>query len=140
VGVGGLCFALAVGANIGQYENFLFLIGSLFVPLFGVLAADYFILRRRYDPRDLYDEAGAHAGVHWPGVLAWALGFAAYQLIVPTDIPAWKNALGAFCRALGLPFPLSGALPWLGASVPSFALALVLYLIAARIRRRADRR
>lgn len=142
VAVGALCFALAVGANIGQYENFLFLIGSLFVPLFGVLAADYFVIRRRYDPRDLYDAAGVYAGIHWPGLLAWAAGFAAYQWIAPTDISAWKTALGAVCRAVGLPFPLRGALPWMGASVPSFALAFILYVILARRARRrgADRR
>src|SRR5919197_1034238 len=32
---------------VGTYESFLFLLGSVFVPLFGVFVADYFVLRRR---------------------------------------------------------------------------------------------
>jgi NCS1 family nucleobase:cation symporter-1 len=141
IAAGAVCFALAVGANIAQYENFLFLIGSFFVPLFGVLAADYFLVRRRYETGDLYREGGAYwyrAGVHWPGLMAWAVGFLAYQWIVPTEIPGWKAGLGALFGAVHLPFPLSARFPWLGASVPSFVLALFLYLAIVRRQRRGS--
>jgi putative hydroxymethylpyrimidine transporter CytX len=139
VAVGALCFGVAVGANIAQYENFLFLIGSFFVPLFGVLAADYFLVRRRYDVDGLYREGGVYwyrAGVHWPGLIAWAAGFLAYQWIVPTEVPGWKAALGALFGSARLPFPLSARFPWLGASIPSFAGACLFYLILARGPRR----
>ncbi len=132
--VGAICFVVAVLANIAQYENFLFLIGSFFVPLFGLLAADYFLVRRRYDLTDLYREGGAYwyrGGVHWPGMVAWAVGFLTYQWIVPTEIPGWKAGLAAAFHAVHLPFPLSGAFPWLGASVPSFLLAFMLHLAMA---------
>ncbi|MGH2406256.1 MAG: putative hydroxymethylpyrimidine transporter CytX [bacterium] len=135
--VGAVCFVLAVVANIAQYEIFLFLIGSFFVPLFGVLAADYFLVRRRYDMQQLYREGGAYwyrGGVHWPGLIAWALGFLVYQWIVPTGIPGWTSGLAAVFRWLHLPFPLSGSLPWLGASVPSFFVSLVLYNALGRRR------
>jgi len=103
---------------IAQYESFLLLIGSVFVPLFGVLAADYFILRgRRYDVAELYRAGGAYwyqRGVNGLAVLAWALGIIIYHAVA-----RW--------------------LPWLGASVPSFLAALVLYLILARVGARALR-
>jgi len=42
-----------------QLQGFLYLVGSLFTPLFGVLFADYFLLkRRRYDPEALYPTGG----------------------------------------------------------------------------------
>ena len=109
--VGAICFVLAATVPIAQYENFLLLIGSVFVPLFGVLAADYFILRgRRYDVAEFYRVGGAYwyqQGVNGLAVLAWVLGIVVYHAVA-----RW--------------------LPWLGASVPSFLAALVLYLILAR--------
>ncbi len=106
VAVGAICFLLAATVDIAQYEHFLLLIGSVFVPLFGVLAADYFLLRRRqYDVAELYRLAGRYGyrgGFNLWAILAWALGVAAYHLI-------------------------ANLLPWLGASVPSFLLALVVY-------------
>ncbi len=139
VGVGALCFGVAVWANIAQYEIFLFLIGSFFVPLFGVLAADYFLVHRGqgrgYDVGQLYREGGAYwyrGGVHWPGLVAWAVGFLVYQWIVPTAIPGWEAGLAALFRLIRLPFPLSGTLPWLGASVPSFLVAILLYYALRR--------
>ncbi len=135
--VGVACFVLAVSADMARYEIFLFLIGSFFVPLFGVLAADYFLVRRRYEVQQLYREGGAYwygGGVHWPGLLAWALGFFTYQWVVPTGIPGWTSSLASLFRWVHLPFPLSAALPWLGASVPSFLASLVLYCVLRRRR------
>lgn len=108
VAVGLICFILAVTVPIAQYENFLLFIGSVFVPLFGVLAADYFLLRRRrYDVPELYRPAGLYwyrGGINFWAVLAWLLGVAGYQAI-------------------------ARLLPWLGASVPAFLLSLVIYFI-----------
>ncbi|MEA3375170.1 MAG: cytosine permease, partial [Chloroflexota bacterium] len=85
VAVGVICFILAATLPIGQYENFLLLIGSVFVPLFGILAADYFVLRRRHlDVDELYRSGGAYwyqGGVNWMAVVAWAGGVA----VVPRD-------------------------------------------------------
>jgi NCS1 family nucleobase:cation symporter-1 len=47
LGIGVLCTALALGVAFIHYENFLLLLGSVFVPLFGILAADHFLVRRR---------------------------------------------------------------------------------------------
>jgi hypothetical protein len=67
--------AATVGAlfvDIVAYETFLFLLGSFFVPLFGVLAADFLL------------GAASAVAVRWSGIAAWAAGFALYQRIQPT--------------------------------------------------------
>ncbi len=144
VAVGGVCALVAANVNILQYESFLFLIGAFFVPLFGVLAADYFVLRRRrYDLEALYRPAGTYwyrGGVNWKAVGAWLAGFLAYQWIVPTEIPGWRALLQGAAGLLGVPFPLSSHFPWLGASVPSFVVSAALYLAAAVVGGAAARR
>jgi len=140
--IGAICFLVAVNVNVVQYESFLFLIGAFFVPLFGVLAADYYIVRRRqYQIDELYRERGPYwyrRGVNWWAVAAWLAGFIAYQWIVPTEIPGWKALLQSVFGAAGLPFPLSTHYVWLGASIPSFLISALLYLLAAPAIRRSD--
>jgi NCS1 family nucleobase:cation symporter-1 len=114
-GIGIVSIILALVFDVTRYEGFLLLIGAVFVPLFGVLAADYFIVRRgRYDPAALLDATGASGvapGVRWQGALAWALGIGAYLWIAGRLEP------------LGL-----GGLPAIGASLPSLAIAAITYL------------
>ncbi|MGH8935318.1 MAG: putative hydroxymethylpyrimidine transporter CytX, partial [Acidimicrobiia bacterium] len=61
-----------------QYESFLLLIGSIFVPLIGVLAADYFVLRnQRYDLDQLYRPGGVYwyrGGINWRAIGVWVMG------------------------------------------------------------------
>jgi purine-cytosine permease-like protein len=92
--------------DIVAYEAFLFLLGSFFVPLFGVLAADFLL------------GTGRAVAVRWSGLAAWAAGFALYQWIHPTG-PGWWTDLVADA-------PGAGELT-VGASLPSFALAFALY-------------
>ena len=96
----------AIAIDFMAYESFLFLLGSFFVPLFGVLAADFLL---------------GHASpveVRWSGLAAWLAGFAAYQWIQPTG-PGWWTDF-----ADGIP----GAGEFIGgASLPAFALAFALY-------------
>ena len=106
VGVGGAATLGALAIDLARYESFLFLLGSFFVPLFGVLAADF-----------LAGE-GRPVAVRWSGIGAWALGFAAYQWIQPTGPAWWTDLVG------GLPGSAEFAG---GASLPSFALAFVAY-------------
>jgi NCS1 family nucleobase:cation symporter-1 len=121
-----------------NYEQFLFLLGSVFVPLFGVFVADYFLLRNR--PRDLF-AVSALPGVRWRALVPWAVGFLLYQWSVPTALPGWESAMRTvFHSWLGLPFPLWGSA--LGASVPSFLVALLVSLAVLErpgSRRRARR-
>lgn len=68
-----------------QYENFLFLIGAMFVPLFGVVLTDYFYIRnRQFDIDDLYRPGGKYwytGGFNAIALISWALGFFVYELI-----------------------------------------------------------
>jgi nucleobase:cation symporter-1, NCS1 family len=136
--------ALALGAvatllavlvdDLARYENFLFLLGALFVPLFGVLAADWYVLaRRRYDVTAMYRADGPYRGVRWPAVLVWLLGFLVYNWINPGTVTAWVSLVqDVFADLLHLPFPLSTRLPWLGASIPAFAVAFLAMLAVGR--------
>ena len=97
----------ALSLDLLAYESFLFLLGSFFVPLFGVLAADFLL------------GVGGGVTVRWSGVAAWLAGFAAYQWIQPTGPSWWNEAIGGV--------PGSGDFS-AGASLPSFALAFALYV------------
>jgi putative hydroxymethylpyrimidine transporter CytX len=126
VAIGAVAFALALLLSIERYEVFLFLIGSVFVPLFGVFAADYGVLRRgRFDEGALFEPSG----VRWRAVVPWAAGFVLYQwCVAPGTMPAgWTDAVTAVFGRLHLPFPLFGAR--FGASLPSFAVAFALALV-----------
>ena len=118
IGIGALVAILAAALPLADYEWFLLLIGSIFVPLFGILAADYFIVRRRrYATADLFRPEGAywyHGGFNIAGIVAWLLGVGVYQWI-------------------------SRALPELGATIPSFVVSLVVYIILASLLRVARR-
>jgi putative hydroxymethylpyrimidine transporter CytX len=110
LGVGGLAFLVALVLDITKYESFLLLIGGAFVPLFGVLACDFFILRRRYDPTEIL--AATAAGVHWSAIGAWLIGAATYYWIA-----------GHFA-----PLGLAGV-PDMGASIPAFIVAIVAHAV-----------
>jgi putative hydroxymethylpyrimidine transporter CytX len=121
LGVGGLAVGGALVVDLGQYQSFLLLLGSFFVPLFGVLAADYL-----YGARE-------RVAVRWSGIAAWLAGVALYQWIQPTGPTWWVDAIGRI--------PAAGEFTG-GASLPAFALAFVLvaalrYAHAPTRRRRA---
>ena len=104
--VGGLAIGGALVVDLGRYESFLFLLGSFFVPLFGVLAADFLS-----GPR-------VPVSVRWTGMTAWLAGVALYQWIQPTG-PGWWVASVERVPGAG---DFTG-----GASLPSFALAFALF-------------
>jgi nucleobase:cation symporter-1, NCS1 family len=132
VAVGVVAFLLALALSIERYEVFLFLIGSVFVPLFGVFAADYFVLRGgRFGEASLFERTG----VRWRALVPWAAGLVLYHwCVAPGTMPVfWTDAATTLFRAwLHLPFPLFDAR--FGASLPSFALAFVLSLLMLRPR------
>ncbi|WP_250525530.1 putative hydroxymethylpyrimidine transporter CytX [Caballeronia sp. GAWG2-1] len=113
---GALCTLVALAVAMGKYQNFLLLIGSVFAPLFGVVLADHFIVRkRRVDLAALGQSVGRYGysgGWHVSAFVAWAIGIAAYHAI-----NQW--------------------LPNLGATLPSLALGAVCYLLLVSTRRAA---
>lgn len=126
--LGALAFGLALALSMDRYELFLLLIGSVFVPLFGVFAADWLVRSRgRYGGERLF----ASTGVRWLALLPWAAGAILYHWSVPTGPDGWVAAVRTvFADWLGLPFPLFGSA--IGASLPSFAAAFALTLLLPR--------
>jgi nucleobase:cation symporter-1, NCS1 family len=119
-GFGLLVLLLAATVPLVQYESFLLLIGSVFVPLLGILTADYFLLRRRrIDPAALEQVGGAYwyaGGVNRRAMAIWILGVALYLAIA------------------GLPqFGWAGLAPWLGATLPSFLFGFAAHAVLARL-------
>jgi putative hydroxymethylpyrimidine transporter CytX len=131
VGAAGLVLALAF--TMESYELFLLLIGSVFVPLFGVFAAHYFVRRRgRYGEAELF----APSGVRWIAFVPWVAGFLVYHWSVATGPAAWTDTVRTVLADwLSLPFPLFGGR--IGASLPSFAAAFAASLLLLPRRRRA---
>jgi len=140
LGIGVLCTVLALGVAFIHYENFLLLLGSVFVPLFGILAADHFLLRRRVTPGDaLYQNEGQfwyRGGVNVAALAIWLAGFLLYNWISPGSLSWWVNGMeGLFHGLLRLPFPLDEKVSWLNASIPAFLLSFVLYAVVSRLPR-----
>ena len=106
--------------NVADLEGYLLLVAALFVPAFAVVLA-----------HALRPERGPAAV---PAV-AWACGFVLYQWITPAEIGWWQDGLSAPFDALGLPFPLSDDVTWLGAAVPAFLLAFWIDLLLPRLAR-----
>lgn len=131
---GAVGFVLAIALRNADYEWFLLLIGSFFVPLLGVIAADYFAVRGgRYEADELFARGRYwyQGGVNIAALVAWLLGFLLYQWInPPTALGGLVDAISSTTHALGLPFPLTFPV---GATLPSFALAFVLYAGLGRL-------
>jgi purine-cytosine permease-like protein len=88
---GVLSIALALVFPMERYQGFLFFIGAMFVPLFGVVLTDYFFLRKRRLDLDALHRVGGpywyESGYNRKALLAWAAGFAAYALIQLLEWP-----------------------------------------------------
>jgi nucleobase:cation symporter-1, NCS1 family len=126
IAVAAAAFLLALLFTMERYEVFLFLIGSVFVPLAGVLLADYFVnARGRYGPEVVFRRAPD--GVRWIALVPWLVGAVLYHWSVPTGPEGWVEGVRSVFTGAGLPFPLLDSR--LGASLPSFAIAFVLTLV-----------
>ena len=108
-GVLGTVLALLFPAE--AYEPFLLMIGSVFCPLFGIVLADYFIVRKsRYDAGQLNNR-----GIYWYtggfnliAFAAWIVGFALYRYLQHTSF---------------------------GSSIPSLLAAGILYIVLMGLRK-----
>jgi purine-cytosine permease-like protein len=126
--VAGAGTALAAVVTMSDYENFLFLLGSVFVPLFGVLLGHWLAAGGRPDAREPRFRPAL--------VLVWIAGFLAYQWALPPDVflPGWW---------VRLVDRIPGALEHfsLGASLPAFVVAFLGAWAVTRVtaRRGADR-
>jgi purine-cytosine permease-like protein len=112
----------ALVLDLGRYLDFLYLLGSAFVPLFAVLLADWLLRGARYVRGDLF-AAPAFRGEL---VAAWVAGFCLYQWLQPVG-PGWWTSLVERTHP--------HTLPWGGASLPAFAASFVLAALLGLARR-----
>ena len=68
---------LAVITDVSRFEDFLYLIGSVFAPMTAILIADFFILHRRRDDRAFCID----------NLIIWLIGFGLYRVFMRFDIP-----------------------------------------------------
>lgn len=72
-----LCVVLAVFAAPEQFQDFLYLIGSVFAPMTAILLADFFILKRDHTAES----------VNWLNIVLWVLGVILYRYLLSVDTP-----------------------------------------------------
>jgi nucleobase:cation symporter-1, NCS1 family len=120
VGASVLATAGALAIDMRSYQRFLLLLGAVFVPLLGVLVADWLLAGAHYTREDVFDGPAVRPGP----IVAWLVGFVVYEwLYQPTDLGFWSRWLGH------LPTPSYQ----IGASVPAFAVAFGLTALAVTL-------
>ena len=87
--------ALAVFTPITQFQNFLYLIGSVFAPMISILIVDVFILK--------IDASGKMFNIK--NLVIWGIGFIAYRLSMSLDTPVGNTlpvmvVTGLLCLAV----------------------------------------
>ncbi len=122
--VGVVATLLTLTLNIDDYYNFLVLLGSVFVPLLGVFAVDWFASRGGWD-------LGQDSRSRTLMLLPWVAGFVTYQWINPGGISWWVDLWSSI-----RPFEPQS---WMSASILSFAVAAVLTVPARAAERLLDR-
>lgn len=105
---------LAIFISIEGYEQFLLLIGALFIPLFGVLLTDYFVLKRgRYQNDMMYGNNLIKIG--YPAIVSWFMGAVLYYLLSQLS-PVYISQL-----------------PTIGSTIPSLIVSSLSYLLITNL-------
>jgi NCS1 family nucleobase:cation symporter-1 len=107
----------ALVVDFVSYQSFLLLLGSVFVPLFAVLLADWLSVGRHYSYSDVFETPQWRLGL----IAAWLAGFVLYQWLYPTGPSWWTDVVGKLSPP-----------DWgIGATVPSFLVAFGLASVVA---------
>ena len=113
VGASVLATGGALAIDMRSYQRFLLLLGAVFVPLLGVLVADWLLAGAHYTRRHIFEGPAFRPA----NIVAWLVGFLVYEwLYQPTDLGFWSRWVSH------LPAPSYQ----FGASVPSFTVAFLL--------------
>src|SRR5438093_1679449 len=120
VGASVLATGGALAIDMRSYQRFLLLLGAVFVPLLGVLVADWLLAGPHYTRHHIFEGPTFRPG----NIVAWFAGFVAYEwLYQPTDLGFWSRWVSH------LPTPSYQV----GSSVPSFAVAFLLTAAAVTL-------
>src|SRR5215217_583686 len=113
----------ALAFDLTQYQQFLLLLGAFFVPLFGVLLADWLLAGAHYSADDVF-----RGPPFRPGMMgAWLAGFLVYEWLAQTQ------GLGFWTDLLARLHPPGSSI---GASLPGFAVAFGLGAATSFVARR----
>jgi NCS1 family nucleobase:cation symporter-1 len=115
----------AIVIDLRNYQTFLLLLGSVFVPLFGVLLADWLVAGAHYSRDDIFSAPTVRPELF----VAWVVGFGLYQWMSAGagSYPGWWEDLMAH---------VNPGHTGVTASLPSFAAAFALGGIGALWHRR----
>jgi nucleobase:cation symporter-1, NCS1 family len=116
VGFTALSTMLAMLVSVQQYEVFLLLIGAIFVPLFGVVLTDYYVVKRQKYTEEMLYAHRSKLGIGVPAIIAWTLGALLNYILSPLS-PIYMPQL-----------------PDIGATIPSLAAASLIYLAITKMR------
>ena len=115
-----------------KYQDFLYLIGAVFVPLFAVVIAHFMICGEQSRAVDAPNFV-------WPGIVGWVAGFVFYEALggfsslinIMNAVAGLDKDAGYHVPALLQPMADFGG-TW-GASIPSLLLAMVVYAGMSRM-------
>ncbi|MCX8189381.1 MAG: cytosine permease [Nitrososphaeria archaeon] len=97
---------IALSIPIMAYEWFLLLIGAAFIPVFGIVFSDYFIINRgKYDRNSFFS---LNYRINFKAIFSWIIGFISY----------WY-----FSYSIGF-----------GGTIPSFIIAFTIYTLAKKVK------
>jgi putative hydroxymethylpyrimidine transporter CytX len=126
VAIGIIATVLALFVDLGNYTQFLYLIGGVFIPFVAVAIADFFVVSKmNWDVSDT-------AKFRWQPTLAWVFGFVAYQLVNPGTVEGWSPFWLDLQQALFNNQPVPG---WLGATYTSIVVSMLAAILFGRLGR-----
>ncbi|MEU6790707.1 cytosine permease [Nonomuraea wenchangensis] len=130
VAIGVLTVMIALVVDVTSYGAFLGVIGAVFVPMFAVLAVDYFVFARAGHWNTAEDAPSR------PSMLVpWALGFVAYWLTTSTPtVAAWDGIWAALREAIGFTRQ-----PWMNGALGAALVAALVTLLAGALTGRSRR-
>ncbi|MGZ0149648.1 purine-cytosine permease family protein [Kribbella sp. WER1] len=124
VAIGVVATGIAMFIDLGNYTQFLYLIGSVFIPLFAVAIADFFLVSKmRWDVSNT-------AKFRWQPTAAWLIGFIAYQLVNPGTVAVWSPFWTNLQQTLLNHHP---APTWLGATYTSIVVSMVAAVLLGQV-------
>lgn len=116
IGFTALSTILSIFVSIEGYQQFLLLIGALFIPLFGVLLTDYFVVKRgKYQIDNIYGNGNKMIKVGYPAIVAWSIGAILYYLLSQLS-PIYVSQI-----------------PTVGSTIPSLIASSLLYLLFTKL-------
>jgi len=116
IGFTALSTILSIFVSIEGYQQFLLLVGALFIPLFGVLLTDYFVVKRgKYQIDKIYGNGNKMIKVGYPAIVSWSIGAILYFLLSQLS-PIYVSQI-----------------PTVGSTIPSLITSSLLYLLFTKL-------